>query len=81
MIRARACLKCKEYLLIYPSNPINQVEIKKFEKKHLSHTIMTVGFGEIKGLYRAFNSNGRSKPLEKRNLTSFEKKDHVIKKP
>ncbi len=80
MIRARACLKCKKYILIHPNNPVNQVEIKSFEKKHLSHTIMTVGFGEIKGIYTSFKSNGVSKPSEDRNITSFEKKEREIKK-
>ena len=54
MLGARACLKCKEYIIIHPNNPVNQLDIKKFEKKHLSHTIMTVGLGEIKGLYTSF---------------------------
>lgn len=80
MIRARACLKCKTYVMIHPNSPVNQVEIKKFEKKHLGHTIMTVGFGEIKGIYTSFKSNGGSTPSEQRNLSSFEEKEHKIKK-
>ena len=78
MIRARACIKCKEYAIIHPNNPLNQVEIKSFEKKHLGHTLMTVGFSEIKGLYTSFKSNGGSKPSEIRNLTSFQEKEHRI---
>ncbi|KKL20445.1 hypothetical protein LCGC14_2455380, partial [marine sediment metagenome] len=42
MVRCRACIKCKSYLVIHPANPINQVDIKTFERKHASHTIMTV---------------------------------------
>ncbi len=80
MLRARACIKCKQYAIIHPNNPLNQVEIKNFEKKHLGHTIMTVGFGEIKGIYTSFKKNGGSKPPEERDLTSFEKKEHKIKK-
>lgn len=80
MIRARACLKCKQYAIIHPNNPVNQVELKNFEKSHLGHTIMTVGFGEIKGIYTSFKSNGGVNPQEKRNITSFEKKEREIKK-
>ncbi|MFX0104957.1 MAG: hypothetical protein ACFE75_05660 [Candidatus Hodarchaeota archaeon] len=56
-MRARACIKCREYIVIHPSNAVNQVEIKKFEKKHLSHTIMTVDFNEIKGIYSSFKNH------------------------
>ncbi|KKM83742.1 hypothetical protein LCGC14_1306200 [marine sediment metagenome] len=80
MIRARACLKCKEYVIIHPNNPVNQVELKNFDKKHLGHTLIIVGFGEIKGIYTSFKSNGGGKPPEDRNLISFEKKEHKIKK-
>jgi len=61
-MRARACIKCREYVVIHPGNPVNQLEIKKFEKKHLSHTIMTVDFSEIKGIYSSFKNNGTEKP-------------------
>jgi len=50
-VRCRACIKCKTYIVIHPNNPINQVEIKTFEKKHLGHTIVTVDFNEIRGSY------------------------------
>lgn len=64
MLRARACLKCKEYIIIHPSNAINQLDIKKFEKKHLNHTIMTVGLGEIKGVYSSFKFSKETKLSE-----------------
>ena len=67
MIRARACIRCKQYVVIHPENPINQLDIKKFEKKHLYHSIMTVGLGEIKGAYSSFRRDGRSKPSEETN--------------
>lgn len=56
-LRARACIKCREYIVIHPDNPINQVDIKKFEKKHTAHTIMTVELNEIKGAYASFINN------------------------
>ncbi len=57
MVRARACIKCREYIVIHPDNPINQVDIKKFERKHISHTIMTVDLNEIKGVYAPSTNN------------------------
>ena len=56
-MRARACIKCREYVVIHPGNPVNQLDIKKFEKKHLSHTIMTVDLSEIKGIYNSFKNH------------------------
>jgi hypothetical protein len=46
-IRARACLACKEYLIIHPNNPININALKVFEKNHERHTIITVDLSEI----------------------------------
>lgn len=57
-MRARACIKCREYVIIHTGNPVNQLDIKKFEKKHLSHTIMTVDLSEIKGIYSSFKNHG-----------------------
>ncbi len=50
-VRCRACIKCRTYLVIHPGNPVNQIEIKKFEKKHLGHTVVTVDLNEVKGSY------------------------------
>lgn len=61
-MRARACIKCREYIVIHPDNPINQLEIKKFEKRHTLHTIITVDINEIKGVYEPFKSNGPEQP-------------------
>lgn len=57
MVRARACIKCREYMVIHPDNPINQVDIKKFERKHTGHTVMTVDLNEIKGVYAPITNN------------------------
>ncbi|MHA2277659.1 MAG: hypothetical protein ACXAC2_17905 [Candidatus Kariarchaeaceae archaeon] len=64
MVRARACIKCREYIVIHPNNPINQAIIKKFERHHMAHTIVTVDINEIKGTYSSFSNNGHAKPLE-----------------
>jgi hypothetical protein len=47
-MRARACLKCKQYVVIHPDNPINLNTVKEFEKKHGYHTIITIDLNEVK---------------------------------
>ena len=47
-MRARACLKCKEYVLIHPDNSININTVKEFENKHGYHTIITIDLHEVK---------------------------------
>ncbi|MEJ2250034.1 MAG: hypothetical protein P8Y70_04620 [Candidatus Lokiarchaeota archaeon] len=53
-MRARACIKCKEYIMIHPDNPKNLQEIKIFEKNHSGHTVVTVNYSEIKGEYNSY---------------------------
>jgi hypothetical protein len=65
-VRCRACIKCKKYLVIHPSNPINQVEIKTFEKEHLGHTIVTVDLNEIKGSYKSSKNHEAEAPQEEK---------------
>lgn len=45
-------------MVIHPDNPVNQVDIKKFERKHTGHTIMTSDINEVKGVYTPFTNNG-----------------------
>ena len=51
-------------MVIHPDNPINQFEIKKFERRHVGHTIITVDLNEIKGSYNPFRSNEEATPVE-----------------
>jgi hypothetical protein len=57
-LRVRACIKCRSYIVIHPDNPINQADIKNFERKHTGHTIMTSDLNEVKGVYTPFSDNG-----------------------
>ena len=57
-MRARACIKCKEYVVIHPNNPLNQSKIDLFERKHHLHTLITVAIDEIKDQYQVFKFNG-----------------------
>jgi hypothetical protein len=57
-MRARACIKCKEYVVIHPNNPLNQNKIDLFERKHYLHTLITVEIEEIKDQYQVFKING-----------------------
>ncbi|MHA2009914.1 MAG: hypothetical protein ACXABO_20610 [Promethearchaeota archaeon] len=50
--RARACIKCKEYVTIKPNDPMNIDFLKEFEEKHKSHSNITISVEEIKGIYQ-----------------------------
>ncbi len=63
-LRCRACIRCKTYVVIHAENPINQVKIKNFERKHTNHTIMTVELNEVKGVYSPSTNNGGVTPPE-----------------
>lgn len=63
-VRCRACIKCREYIVIHPSSPINQVEIKRFEKVHSGHTIMTTDINEVKGAYSSFKNHTNKKAAQ-----------------
>jgi hypothetical protein len=39
---------------------VNQVDIKKFERKHTGHTMMTSDLNEVKGIYTTYSNNGNS---------------------
>ena len=57
-MRARACIKCKEYMVIHANNPLNQNKIEYFERKHHLHTLITVNLEEIKDQYQIIKNNG-----------------------
>ena len=54
-MRAQACIKCKEYVLVHPGNPVNKQLLDDFKGKHRSHTMVTVELHEIKGVYKKYN--------------------------
>ena len=53
-IRARACIKCREYVNIHPNDPENQNLIKLFELNHKGHTLITLDLNEVKDQYKNF---------------------------
>ena len=57
-MRARACIKCKEYMVIHANNPLNQSKIENFERQHHLHTLITVNLDEIKDQYKISKGNG-----------------------
>ncbi len=57
-MRARACIKCREYMVIHANNPLNQNKIEFFERKHHLHTLITVNLDEIKDQYQLIKNNG-----------------------
>ena len=56
-MRAKACLKCQEYIIIHPDNPVSQQNVKKFEKVHMGHSVVIADYFEIKDLYKRFDPN------------------------
>ena len=56
-MRARACIRCKSYIVIHPNNPLNQAKISMFEKMHHQHTLITVDLDEIRNEYQSINNN------------------------
>jgi hypothetical protein len=56
-MRAQACIKCREYLIIHPDNPVNKELLEDFKAKHRSHTLITVQYEEIKGQYEKYDPN------------------------
>ncbi|MBD3197016.1 MAG: hypothetical protein GF317_18325 [Candidatus Lokiarchaeota archaeon] len=63
-MRARSCIKCREYVLIEPSNPNNIEIINKFEKEHRGHTLITSNFEEIKGSYKPYGKEEEQEEKE-----------------
>jgi hypothetical protein len=66
-MRARACIKCKEYMVIHANNPLNQNKMEFFERKHHLHTLITVNLDEIKDQYKMIKNNGSSGSTEEDN--------------
>lgn len=64
-MRARACIKCKEYVLVRPDDPNNLKLINKFEKNHRGHTLITLNFEEIKGTFTKFQKEEKEKESSK----------------
>ncbi|MBA7512671.1 hypothetical protein ES705_04679 [subsurface metagenome] len=65
-MRARACIRCKEYVIIHANNPQNQIKIELFERKHHLHTLITVDIDEIKDQYQVFKNIGSENPSEEK---------------
>ena len=63
-MRARACIKCKEYVVIHPDNPINTNLVKQFENKHGYHTIITVDLYEVKNDFTNMESLENDKSIK-----------------
>lgn len=55
--KVRACIKCKEYIPIYPNNSINQKNLKEFDVHHHQHTVIIISHDEVKDLYKRVNNN------------------------
>jgi hypothetical protein len=47
-------MRCREYVIIHPENPLNQELIKQFEGQHRGHTVVTLDINEVKGSFKNF---------------------------
>ncbi len=63
-MRARACIKCKDYVVIHPDNPVSVNLVKEFEDKHGYHTIITVDLKEIKDSFSSMESDDYEKSIK-----------------
>lgn len=57
--RVRACVKCREYIIIHPNNPVNQVHVKNFNLIHTAHTLVTLDINEVKKQYKFVSLQNR----------------------
>jgi len=53
--RVKICLRCKEFVPIYPDNPNNLEELKRFQNKHYKHMLVNISVKELSGkVYERF---------------------------
>ncbi len=64
-MRARACIRCKMYVIIQTTDPRNQELIKTFEKDHRGHNLVTLDLEEVKDSYENIEAK---KPEESQEL-------------
>lgn len=53
-LRARACTKCKEYVVVHPNNLISQTIVNKFDGFHKGHPLITIDLNEVKEKYENY---------------------------
>ncbi len=59
MVKARACLRCKEYYVLHPE-VYNQNLERSFDKAHRGHNCITLELDEVKGKgYKNFQTEGK----------------------
>lgn len=51
MTMARACIKCRVFVIIEPNDAENQVTIKLFEEIHKGHNLVTLDLEEVINQY------------------------------
>ena len=59
-MRARACIKCRQYVEVDPVDPVNQNLIKTFEGQHRGHTLITLDIDEVKSRYEKYTGDEES---------------------
>ncbi|MHA1793867.1 MAG: hypothetical protein ACTSVI_14585 [Promethearchaeota archaeon] len=52
-MKVRACLRCKEYVLIKDGSFKNQQAVKLFERDHNGHVLASIDYTEVKDSYKS----------------------------
>jgi hypothetical protein len=56
MVKVRACLKCKHFVVIKEGFK-NQQAIKLFEREHTGHNLATIDYNEVKDKASGYESH------------------------
>jgi hypothetical protein len=61
-LRARACLGCKEYMIVHPNSQKNATDLEIFRGRHAAHAVVTVDVNEVKrDRFKRFRAGEREK--------------------
>ncbi|MHA1729147.1 MAG: hypothetical protein ACTSWY_10495 [Promethearchaeota archaeon] len=47
-MNCKACIKCKEYISLHENNYSSLQRLRKFEKAHLGHPLVTLNINEVR---------------------------------
>ncbi len=57
MVKVRACLKCKHFVVIKDGSFKNQQAVKLFEREHQGHNMGTLDYNEVKDKASGYESH------------------------
>jgi hypothetical protein len=57
MVKVRACLKCKHFVVLKEGSFNNQQAVKLFEREHQGHNMGTLDYNEVKDKASGYESH------------------------